>query len=168
MHGHMNVKYEIIVCLLYCCQCLRQKTTELAVAQLCFCCFFPSSVVYSNTGFYFIVASSTVFMMIPKTFMNRPFREELLCQDGDRTDALQVNWTWGDLTVFHSSGIWFCVRGYLYRAFSGNVLILLDILTLEDENTTLSRKPVSVYPVLHHHNSRKTGTSSSRLGKSKN
>jgi hypothetical protein len=79
----------------------------------------------------------------------------------------QVNLTWGDLHLFVllEYGV---ASGDIYPAVSGNALVLLDILALEDEITTLPRKPGRVYLVLHHHYSRKTGTSSSQLIKSKN
>jgi hypothetical protein len=103
IHGHKNLKYEIIVCLLYYCQCLRQKNnrarcSSVVLLSYCFLLVLLSTV---TQGFYFNVAWSTAFI-IPKTFMNRPSREQLRCPDSDETDARHVNSAWGeeDLQLF--------------------------------------------------------------------
>lgn len=150
-------------------KCLRQKKNRARCSSVVFLsyCFLLVLLSTVTQRFHFIVPLSTASLSYRKlSWTTHPVKRCGVRTAIKRTHVRLIQR--GGPKSFRSSGIRCCVRGYLYPAVFGNVLFLLEFLTLEDEITTLSRKPGSVYPVLHRHHSRKTGTPSSQLRKSKN
>lgn len=130
----------------------RARCSSVVLLSYCFLLVLLSTV---TRRFYFIVPLSTASLSCRKlSWTDHPVKRCGVRTAIKRKHVRLIRC--GGPKGVRFSGIWCCVRGYLYPAILGNVLVLLDILTLEDEITTLSRKPGRVYPVLHHH-SRKNG-----------